>query len=119
MKTTSTILQFFCYDYFENLLASVTFAKKFGFLAGVRSFQNIRDCKWITIKKSIFAYCIWKKLFVTSPYHNNRAQKLDSRKRMHVLCKFRIFAKNYILQNFFPKVNSSLKTDCAFFFRAS
>ena len=26
MKTTSKILQFFCYDYFEDLLASVTFA---------------------------------------------------------------------------------------------
>ena len=37
MKITSRILQFFCYDYFEDLLASITFAKNFGFLAGVVS----------------------------------------------------------------------------------
>ena len=35
MKTTPRILQFACYDYFEDLLAPITFAKKFGFLAGV------------------------------------------------------------------------------------
>ena len=29
MKTTSRILQFFCYDYFEDLLAPITFAKNF------------------------------------------------------------------------------------------
>ena len=37
IKVTSRILQFFCYDYFEDLLASITFAKNFGFLAGVVS----------------------------------------------------------------------------------
>ena len=37
MKITSRILQSFCYDYFEDLLASITFAKNFGFLAGVAS----------------------------------------------------------------------------------
>ena len=37
MKITSRILQFFCYDYFENLLASITFAKNFDFLPGVVS----------------------------------------------------------------------------------
>ena len=35
MKTTSRILQFFCYDYFEDLSASIILAKNFGFLAGV------------------------------------------------------------------------------------
>ena len=35
MKTTSRILQFFCCDYVEDLLAPITFAKNFGFLAGV------------------------------------------------------------------------------------
>ena len=34
-KITSRILQLFCYEYFEDLLASITFAKNFGFLAGV------------------------------------------------------------------------------------
>ena len=34
---TSKILQFFCYDYFEDLLAPITFAKNFSFLAGVVS----------------------------------------------------------------------------------
>ena len=37
MKLTSRILQFFGYDSFENLLAPVTFAKNFGFLAGLVS----------------------------------------------------------------------------------
>ena len=37
MKTTSKISQFFCYDYFENLLAPITFANIFGSLAGVVS----------------------------------------------------------------------------------
>ena len=37
IKITSRILQFFCYDYFEDLLASIAFAKNFGFLAGVAS----------------------------------------------------------------------------------
>ena len=33
MKTTSRILQFFCYEYFEDLLAFITFAKKFKIFA--------------------------------------------------------------------------------------
>ena len=37
MKATSRILQFFCYDYFEDVLAPITFAQNFGFLAGVVS----------------------------------------------------------------------------------
>ena len=31
------ILQFFCHDYFEDLLAPITYAKNFGFLADVFS----------------------------------------------------------------------------------
>ena len=37
MKATSRILQFFCYDYFEYVLAPITFTQNFGFLAGVVS----------------------------------------------------------------------------------
>ena len=37
MKTMFRILQFFCYDYFEDLLAPVIYTKKFSFLAGVVS----------------------------------------------------------------------------------
>ena len=37
MKITSRILQLFCYDYFEDRLAPITFAKNFGFLASVVS----------------------------------------------------------------------------------
>ena len=37
MKTTPRILHFFCYDYFEDVLAPTTFAKNFGFLADVVS----------------------------------------------------------------------------------
>ena len=37
MKATSTILQFFCYEYFEDVLAPITFSKSFDYLAGVVS----------------------------------------------------------------------------------
>ena len=37
MKTTSRILPSFCYDYFEDILAPITFAKNFGSLANVVS----------------------------------------------------------------------------------
>ena len=37
MKTRSRIFQFFSYDYFKDLSAPLTFAKKLGFLAGVVS----------------------------------------------------------------------------------
>ena len=37
MKITSRILQFFCYDYFEDLLALITFTKNFGFIGIVVS----------------------------------------------------------------------------------
>ena len=37
MKILSKILQLFCCDYFEDLLASITFAKNLGFLAGIVS----------------------------------------------------------------------------------
>ena len=42
MKKTSRILQFFCYEYFEDLLASITFTKNFSLLAGVvsKTFAN-------------------------------------------------------------------------------
>ena len=66
----------FCYDYFEDFLASITFGKNFGFLSGVASKKayslikirlqqtatiiNNYDCEILneifTIKKSIFAY---------------------------------------------------------------
>ena len=35
MKRTSKILQIFSYDCFEDGLARITFAKNFGFLAGL------------------------------------------------------------------------------------
>ena len=37
MKTTPRILQFFYCDYFENILATIAFAKNFDFLAVVVS----------------------------------------------------------------------------------
>ena len=68
------------------------------------------------MKKSIFAICIWEKLFVASPYHNDRAQKLDSQNRIPVLRKFSIFAEKYILQ-FFSKGKQPQNLLCrAYFF---
>ena len=37
MEATSKILQFFCYNYFEDALAPIVFAQNFGFLAGIVS----------------------------------------------------------------------------------
>ena len=37
MKRTSRILQFFCYNDSEDLLAPITYAQKFGFQASVVS----------------------------------------------------------------------------------
>ena len=37
MKDTATNIPIFCYDCFEDLLASIPFAKKFSFLAGLVS----------------------------------------------------------------------------------
>ena len=69
----SKILQFFCYDSFEDLLAPVIFAKNVGFLADIvfkiiaikNAFAtnhninqyccNIHVTEIITMKKSIFA----------------------------------------------------------------
>ena len=77
MKITSRNLQFFCYDYFEDLLASITFAKNFGFLAGVVSkiFAEQTttiiinyDCQILneifTIEKSIFCLCMIGKSYL-------------------------------------------------------
>ena len=84
MKIMSRILQFFSSDYFQDLLALITFAKNFSFLADVVS-------KTFAIENALHNItCIWKKLFITSPYHNNRAQKLDSRNRIQALYKFSV-----------------------------
>ena len=64
MKTASKLLQVFCYHYFKNFLASVAFAKIFGFLACVvfkilaieNALATNRNVaiEIITFKKSIF-----------------------------------------------------------------
>ena len=46
MKTTSRIFQFSCYDHFQDFSAPITYAKKFGFLAGV-------VCKIFAIKNAL------------------------------------------------------------------
>ena len=55
----------FC-DFFYN------FYKKF-WLFSWCSFQKIRNWKCIVIKKPTSAKCIWKKLIITSTYHNTIA----------------------------------------------
>ena len=98
--TSRRILQFFCHDYLEDLLAPISVAKKFGFLAGVVS--KIFAIKNALQSKNQFSRnSFGKSLFLTSTCHNNSAQQLDSRNRIHVLCKCSVFAKQYILQFFF------------------
>ena len=94
-------MQFFYNGYFEDLLALTTFAKNFGFLAEVFKIFAIENA--LQSKNQ-------------SPYHNIRAQKLDSQNGIHVLCKFIVFAKKYILQIFFQRPQNL----CLFFvFRAN
>ena len=58
-----------------------------------------------------------EKLFITSPYHNNHAQKLDSRNSINVLRKFSVFVKKYILQIFFHRLTAAKLIIPIFFFR--
>ena len=92
MKTTSKTLDFFCYDCFEDLLAPITFAKNFGFLAGVVS--RIFAIENALQSKNQFLRNAFRKN-IRLPHHNNRAQKLDSRNRMHVAYKFSVFARKF------------------------
>ena len=79
MKITSRNLQFFCYDYFEDLLTSINFAKNFGFLSGIVSkifakqtttIINNYDCQILklneifTVKKLIFFLCMIGKSYL-------------------------------------------------------
>ena len=61
-------------------------------------------------------FCVmhWKKLLITSPYHNNPAQKLNSHNRMHDYANS-VFCQAVHFTICFPKINS-LKTYCAYFF---
>ena len=98
MKTTSKISQFFCYDYFENLLAPITFANIFGSLAVVVSkifaiedaLQSKNQLLRNALEKVIYYFTLAKQL----------RTKTRSQNRIHVLCKFCDFAKKYILQFF-------------------
>ena len=58
-----------------------------------------------------------EKILYYVTYHNNRAQKLDSRNRIRVrfYTYFAVFLPRSTFYNFFPKINS-LKTHCANFF---
>ena len=73
-KTTSRILQFLCYGYFEDLLAPKTFAENFGFLAGVVS--KIFAIKNALQSKDQFLRSSPHQIKVIYSYHNNCAQKL-------------------------------------------
>ena len=55
-----------------------------------------------------------EKLFISSPYNYNRAQKLDSRNRIHVLRKLSVFDKKHILQIFFQKLIALKLLFCIF-----
>ena len=104
MKTTSRqeFCKFFCYDYFEDLLVPITFTKNFGFLAGVVSKMFAIEST-LQSKNHFLRNAFWKRLFIMSPFHNNRAQKLGSRNRKHILCEFSVFTKKCILQIFFQR----------------
>ena len=95
----SRIMQFCCYGYFDDLLAPITFAKNFGFPA--RIVYKIFKIKNAFQSKNQFLRNAFGKSYLLRHLHNNRAQKLDSRNRIYVLCKFSVFAKKYILQFFF------------------
>ena len=99
MTTTSRILQYFCCGYFKDLSAPITCAKNCGVLAGVVS-------KIIAIENALqsnnqFLHNAFGKSYLLRHVAVTIAlKKLDYQKRIHVFCKFSIFAKKYILQTF-------------------
>ena len=120
MKTTSRILQYFVMIILKIFLAPITFAKNFGFLAGVVSQifaidnalksrnQFLRDA----LEKS------YRIIIIMSPYNNNRAQKLDSRNRIytviHVLANS-VFLPRSTLYKFYFKGKQFQNLLCLFF----
>ena len=93
IKTTSRTLQFFWYDYFENLLAPITFAKKFGFLAGVAS--KTFPIESALQSKNQFLHNAFGESYLLRHLTITIAQTFDSQNTIHVLCKFRVFVKKF------------------------
>ena len=113
MKTTPRIFQFFCYDNFVELLAAITCAKNFYFLAGVVS--------------KIFA--IESALQPNNQFLRNAPEKSYLLRHLTITIAYKnlileigythyansVFLQRSIFCRFFPQVNS-LKTYCAYFF---
>ena len=118
MKTTSRILHFFCYDYFEDLLAPITFPKNFSFLAGVVSktfaIENALQSKNQFLSNAFGKSYLLRHLTMTNA-HKNFIIEIG-----YTYYASSVFLLKNIFPNFFPKVNS-LKTHCEqfFFFRES
>ena len=87
---------------FWRSFSSDNFCKNFGFLAGVVSkifaIKNALQPNNQFLRNAFRKSCLLPHL-----YRKNHAQKLAPRNRIHVLCKFNVFAKKDILQTFFPR----------------
>ena len=103
MKITSRILQFFfCCDYFENLLAAITFAKKILLsLAGVVSKNHF-------LRNGFGKSYLLRHLTITTALKNLILE------RGYTYYTNSEFLPRSTFYNFFPKVNS-LETYCAYF----
>ena len=116
MKKTSKILQFFCYDYFEDFLASVTFEKYFDFLAGVVSkifaIENALQSKHQFLRNAFGKSYLLRHRTITIALNNLNLQIGYANV---FTCTFECFCQEVHFTTFFPKVNS-LKTYCAYFF---
>ena len=114
MKATSRILQFFCYDYFEDVLAPITFAQNFGFLAGVFSkifaTENALQSKTQFLRDAFRKSYLLRNLTITIA-HKNLLLEIG-----YTYYTNSVFLPRSTFYNFFPKIINSLKTYCACFF---
>ena len=100
MRTTSRISQFFCYDFVEDILALVTFAKNFGFLAGAVSkifaIENALQSKNQFLRNAFRKSCLCRHLTITIAHKNLILEIVHS-----YYANSMFFSKKYISQIFF------------------
>ena len=108
------ILQSFCFDYFEDILASITFSKNFGFLAGVVSkifaIENALQSKYQFLRNVCGKSCYLRHLTITIVHENLILETV------HTYYVNSVFLPRSIFYNFFSKNKQPQNVLCLFFF---
>ena len=109
MKTTVRILRFFRYDYFEDLFASITFAKKLMLVSKIFAIENAWQSKDRFLRYAYRKSYLLRHL-TTTIAHKNLILEIG-----YTYYAISRFLPKSTVYNFFPKVNS-FKTYCVYFF---